>query len=45
MVAFIIALICVGLLRAYAFRGTNPAEFVIDIILLIFLTGIFRSCV
>ena len=42
--AFILAFIIVCLLSATAFRGTNVVMFILDIILLIFLTCVFSSC-
>jgi len=41
---FIIALIVVALVRATAFRGTDTVPFIIDLILLAFLTAVFSGC-
>ena len=43
MFGFIVALIIVCVISATAFRGTNPAAFAFDIVLLIALTAFFNS--
>ena len=42
--AFLIALIIVAAIVPFAFRGTNPAALVGDIILLFVLVWILESC-
>ena len=43
MLGFIIALVIVGAIRVTAFRGTNGAAFLVDIIMLIVLTALFNG--
>ena len=43
MLGFIIAFVIVCCISATAFRGTNPAAFIVDIVLLIFLTALFNG--
>lgn len=33
MVGFVLACVAVGLLRSYAFHGTNPLEFLVDLVI------------
>ena len=43
MGAFIIAIIVVGTVRSFAFRGTDSGAFVGDIVAVVFLTIVFNS--
>lgn len=43
MGGFFIAIIIVGAVRSYAFRGTNSAAFTGDIVAVVFLTIVFNS--
>jgi hypothetical protein len=42
--AFLCALIFVLILRAFAFKGTNSAAFIVDIVLVVYLTAAFMGC-
>lgn len=42
--AIVIALICVCGFRKFAFRATHPAAFIVDIVLLIFITVSLSGC-
>ena len=42
--AFFIALICVCGCRKFAFRATHPAAFIVDIVLLIFISVSLSGC-
>lgn len=43
MLGFIIALVIVCGISATAFKGTNKAAFIVDIILLVVLTALFNG--
>lgn len=45
MAALFLAVICVFFTRAFAFRGTDPEAFIVDIVLVIVLATLFHGCI